>query len=92
MLTFCTRTVIDHTAKGRLSKNLYREQHAGSIFVYNRYTGIYLYVVSDKVLNVCTGVSSSTYAYVHTTHGRKKLIGIDYTGVSVLSECVHLIP
>lgn len=91
MLTFCTRTVIDHTAKGSPSKNLYREQHTVSIFVYNRYTGIYLYVITEKVLNVCTDVSGSIYAYLYTTHGWKKLIGIDYTGVSVLSVCIHLI-
>lgn len=70
---------------------MYREQHALSVFVFNRYTGIYLYIATEEVLNVCTDESSSSYVYKHTARGWKKLMGLDYVGVSVLLECAHLI-
>lgn len=82
MLTFCNRTVIDHVANGRPSEKLQRQKH--TLYIDDRYTSVYLYIVTGNDLNVCTDIPTSVCTYIHTHHGWKKLIGIDYIDVSVL--------
>lgn len=89
MLTFDDRTVIDHTAKGRPSEKLQREKH--TLYIDERYTSLYLYIVTGNDLNVCTDIPSSICTYIHTYQGWKKLIGIDYIDVSVLLGYILLI-
>lgn len=77
MLTFCTRTVIDHTAKGKPSKNLYIEKHTVLPHIDNRYTSMDLYIAPENTLNVCTDMPRCICACIYTSHGWEKVIGID---------------
>lgn len=62
------------------------------MFLCNRDTGIYSYVHTSQVLTVCTDVPSCRCDHTHRAHGWEKLASVECVGLSVLVQCVHLIP